>query len=225
MATSHKTAISFQNLHIYVKMTKVSHDASIELNQLCKDSKERIKYRKYCPHCDKEITGNDIIKGYQYAENRYVTLNQDELESIKSDQDKNLTVQYFCKPSEISDILLDRCYYLTPEIESEKDYSMFRKAMSANRVVAICEIVIGNQMELVALFPTKMEIIAFILFYENEINECPVIMQHKTSKDDMDVLKSDITKKTRTFDWSSHFDKYQLRLRKLITDKIPKSAK
>lgn len=80
-------------------------------------------------------------------------LNQDELESIKSEQDKNLAVQYFCKPSEISDILLDRCYYLVPEIESEKDYSMFRKAMSANRVVAICEIVIGNQMELVALFP------------------------------------------------------------------------
>lgn len=203
-------------------MMKVSHDASIELNQLCKDSKKRIKYRKYCPHCDKEITGNDIIKGYQYTENKYVTLNQDELESIKSNQDSNLTVQYFCKSSEISDILLDRCYYLVPEIESEKDYSMFRKAMSANRVVAICEIVIGNQMELVALFSTKREIIAFVLFYESEINECPAIMQHRTFKEDMDVLKSDITQITKPFDWSSHFDKYQLRLRKLIMDKIPK---
>lgn len=222
MATSHKTAISFQNLRISVKMMKVSHDASIELNQLCKDSKERIKYRKYCPHCDKEITGEDIIKGYQYAENRYVTLNQDELESIKSGRDKNLAVQYFCKPSEISDILLDRCYYLVPEIESEKDYSMFRKAMSANRVVAICEIVIGTQMELVALFPIKSEIIAFVLFYENEINECPAIIQHKTPKENMDALKSHITKMTKPFDWSSHFDKYQQRLRKLIMDKIPK---
>lgn len=83
---------------------------------------------------------------------------------------------------------MDRCYYLTPEIESEKDYSMFRKAMSASRVVAICETVIGNQMELVVLFPTKREIIAFILFYENEINECPAIMQHKISKEYMDVL-------------------------------------
>lgn len=203
-------------------MMKVSHDASIELNQLCKDSKERIKYRKYCPHCDKEITGEDIIKGYQHAENKYVTLNHDELESIKSEQDKNLTIQYFCKPSEISDVLLDRCYYLVPEIESEKEYSMLRKAMSANRVVAICEIVIGNQMELVALFQTKREIIAFILFYENEINDCPAIMQHKTSKKNTDVLKSEITKMTKPFDWSSHFDKYQQRLRKLIMDKIPK---
>lgn len=222
MAASHKTAISFQNLHIPVKMIKVSHDASIELNQLCKDSKERIKYRKYCPRCDKEITGDDIVKGYQYAENRYVTLNQDELESIKSDRDKNLAVQYFCKSSEISDILLDRCYYLMPEIELEKDYSMLRKAMSANRVAAICEIVIGNQMELVALFPTKREIIAFVLFYESEINECPSIMQHRISKEDMDVLKSDITKMTKPFDWSSHFDKYQQKLRELIMNKILK---
>lgn len=109
-----------------------------------------------------------------------------------------------------------------PEIESEKDYSMFRKAMSTNRVVAICEIVIGNQMELVTLFPTKREIIAFVLFYENEINECPAIMQHRTSKEDMDILKSDITKMIKPFNWSSHFDKYQLKLRKLIMNKIPK---
>lgn len=223
MATSHKTAISFQNLHISVKMIKVSHDASIELNQLCKDSKERIKYRKYCPHCDKEITSADIVKGYQYAENKYVTINQHELEYIKSEQDKNLTIQYFCKPYEISDILLDRCYYLVPEIESEKECSMLRKAMSVNRVVAICEIVLGTQMELVALFPTKREIIAFVLFYENEINECPAIMQHRISKEDMDVLKSDIIKMTKPFNWSSHFDKYQQRLRKLIVNKIPKS--
>ena len=222
MAASCKTAISFKNLHISVKMIKVNHDANIELNQLCKDSKERIKYRKYCPHCDKEITNTDIIKGYQYAENRYVTLTQDELESLKSDQDKNLTVQYFCKPSEISDILLDRCYYLVPEIESEKDYSMFRKAMSANRVVAICEIALSTQMELVALFPTKREIIAFVLFYENEINECPAIMQHRIPKENMDILKYDIIKMTKSFDWNSHFDKYQVKLRKLITDKIPK---
>lgn len=222
MATSHKTAISFQNLHISVKMMKVSHDASIELNQLCKDSKERIKYRKYCPNCDKEITSTDIVKGYQYAENKYITLNQDELESIKSEQDKNLTIQYFCKPSEISDVLLDRCYYLVPEIESEKEYSVLRKAMSANRVVSICEIVIGTQMELLALFPTKREIIAFVLFYESEINECPAIIQHRTSKEDMDVLKSDIIKITKPFDWSSHFDKYQLKLRKLIVNKVPK---
>lgn len=223
MAASYKTEISFQNLHISVKMMKVSHDASIELNQLCKDSKERIKQRKYCPHCDKEITSDDIIKGYQYAENKYVTLSQEELGSLKSNQDKNLTVQYFCKPSEISDIILDRCYYLVPEMESEKDYSMFRKAMSANKVVAICEIVLGNQMELVALFPTKREIVAFILFYENEINECPMIIQHRVSKDDIDILKNDIAKMTNPFDWRNHFDKYQIKLRKFIMDKIPKN--
>ena len=42
-------------------MLKVSHDSSIELNQLCKDSNERVRYRKYCPSCDKEITNEDIV--------------------------------------------------------------------------------------------------------------------------------------------------------------------
>lgn len=71
-------------------------------------------------------------------------------------------------------------------------------------------------------FQTNREIIAFVLFYESEINECPAIMQHRTSKEDMNVLKSDIAKMTKPFDWSGHFDKYQLKLRKLIMNKIPK---
>ena len=74
-------------------MLKVSHDNSIELNQLCKDSKERVRYKKYCPSCNKEITNDDIIKGYQYAENKYVVLSSSELEDLKSDEDKFLSIK------------------------------------------------------------------------------------------------------------------------------------
>ena len=97
MNASYKTAIQFSNLYIPVKLIKISHDNSIELNQLCKDSKERVRYRKYCPSCDKEITNDDIVKGYCYAENRYIILEQSDIESIINDSDKTLKVEYFCK--------------------------------------------------------------------------------------------------------------------------------
>ena len=222
MNNSYKTANQFQNLYIPVKLIKVSHDSSIELNQLCKDSKERVRYRKYCPSCDKEITNDDIVKGYRYAENRYVILEQSDLESITSDSDKTLNIQYFCKSKEISDLLIDKSYYVIPEMSGEEQYNLLRKAMVSNKVVGIAEIVLGTKQELVALFPNKYCIIATILFYDNDINEFPIMFKHKTKKDELDNLKVAISENTHEFNWSSHFDRFQLRLRELILSRIPK---
>ena len=85
MNASYKTIIKFKDVQIPVKLIKVSHDNSIELNQLCKDSKERVRYRKYCPSCDKEINNSDIIKGYCYSNSpeKYVILSDEDIQSIK----------------------------------------------------------------------------------------------------------------------------------------------
>ena len=222
MNASYKTAIQFSNLYIPVKLIKVNHDSSIELNQLCKDSKERIRYRKYCPSCDKEITNEDIVKGYCYAENRYVILEQSDIDSITTDYDKVLRIQHFCKSREISDLLIDKSYYLIPEMKGEEQYNLLRKAMISNRVVGIAEIVLGTKQELVALFPNKDCVIATILFYENEINELPIMFKHKTKKDELDNLKTVILENTHKFNWFKHRDDFQLRLRELIMSKIPK---
>ena len=224
MNASYKTVIKFKDFYIPVKMLKVSHDSSIELNQLCKDSKERVRYRKYCPSCDKEITNDDIVKGYCYTNSpdKYVILTDEDLKGITTNEDKTLTIEYFCKPREISDLLIDKSYYLIPEIESEKDYQLLKRAMTSNRVVGISEIVLGTKQELVALFANKNCIIATILFYENEINDLPIMFKHKVEKDKLETLKSDIAYNTKEFDWQSHYDKYQLKLRQLIFDKIPK---
>lgn len=203
-------------------MLKISHNNSIELNQLCKDSKERVRYIKFCPSCNKEITNSDIVKGYKYAEDKYIVLEQSDIDSITSNKDRILSIEYFCKPKEISDLLIDRTYYLIPEMESEITYELFRKAMTINRVAAIAEIVLGTKQELVALFANKNCIIATILFYENEINELPIIMKHKIDKQQLENLKQDIIDNTKDFNWNSHYDKYQLKLRELIFEKIPK---
>lgn len=79
-----------------------------------------------------------------------------------------------------------------------------------------------QKQELVALFANKSCIIATILFYENEVNELPIIFNHKVDKDRLDALKTDISDYTKEFNWESHYDKYQLKMRQLILDKIPK---
>ena len=79
MAVAHKGAISFGLVHIPIQLYRTTQDTAISFNQLCKDTHERVKYKKYCPNCDKELKSEDIVKGYQY-ESR---INMSSLESTR----------------------------------------------------------------------------------------------------------------------------------------------
>lgn len=68
MAVAHKGSISMGMVLIPVGLYKTTVDNDIHFNQLEKESKARIKYKKYCSHCGKEVKAEDIIKGYEDTE-------------------------------------------------------------------------------------------------------------------------------------------------------------
>ena len=92
MAVAHKGSISMGLVLIPIGMYKATVDNDIHFNQLEKESKARIKYKKYCNHCGKEVSSSDIIKGYEYEKDKYVVMADDELERIKTKKDKTIHI-------------------------------------------------------------------------------------------------------------------------------------
>lgn len=221
MAVAHKSAISVGLLYIPVRLYKTTRDTSIAFNQLCKDSHERVKYKKYCPSCDKEIKNEDIIKGFEYEKGHYVTFTPDELEKIKSRKDKTIHIEHFAKMSEIDNILFDKDYYLVAEPGAEKPYELLRQALLSKKEVAVAKTVLGTNEDLLVLYPTKECIIAKILFYQEEIQEIPKSQAKvELSKQEIDMAKTLIESMTQKFDISAYHDEYQEKLRDAITTKI-----
>lgn len=62
MAVAHKGSISMGMVLIPVGLYKTTVDNDIHFNQLEKESKARIKYKKYCSHCGKEVQTSDIMR-------------------------------------------------------------------------------------------------------------------------------------------------------------------
>lgn len=221
MAVAHKSAISVGLLYIPVGLYKTTRDTSISFNQLCKDSHERVKYKKYCPSCDKEIKNEDIIKGYEYEKGHYVAFTPDELEKIKSKKDKTIHIIHFAKMSEIDSLYFQKNFYLVPDIGADKAYELLRQALLSKKEVAIAKTVIGTNEELVVLYPTKECLIAKVLYYQEEIQEIPKSqIKVDISKQELDMAKSLIDTMTQKFDISAYHDEYQEKLRQAITTKI-----
>ena len=74
MAVAHKGSISMSLVLIPVGLYKTTVDNDIHFNQLCKEDGSRVKYKKVCSGCGKEIGSGDIVRGFEYEKGKYVTL-------------------------------------------------------------------------------------------------------------------------------------------------------
>lgn len=221
MAVAHKGSISMGLVLIPIGMYKTTVDHNIHFNQLDKESKARIKYKKYCSHCGKEVTTKDIIKGYEYEKDKYVVMTDEELERIKTKKDKTIHIIQFAKMAEVNMIYYDNNYYAIPDTGAEKAYELLRQALLSQKKVAIAKTVMGTNEKLLVLYPTKDGIIVKTLFYHEEIASMPKpIPRMKLDDNELSMAKMLIENMTKPFNAEEFYDEYQARLREAIMQKI-----
>lgn len=221
MAVAHKGSISMGLVLIPIGMYKTTTDNDIHFNQLCKDSKQRIKYKKYCSHCNKEVTTSDIVKGYEYEKDKYVIMSTEDLEKIKTKKDKTIHIIQFAKITEVNMIYYEKDYYAVPEAGAEKAYELLRQSLLAQKKVAIAKTVMGSNEKLLVLYPVKDGIIVKTLFYYDEIAAMPKqVPKMKLDENELNMAKMLIENMTKPFKAEEFHDEYQERLREAIMKKI-----
>ncbi|MGD9724112.1 MAG: Ku protein [Pirellulales bacterium] len=88
---------------------------AVQFNQLHDKCKNRIKYVKTCP-VHGEIPNNEIVKGFEYAKDEYVVMEDGELESLRGKDEKAVDIDAFVKPDAIDPKYFEgRTFYLMPD--------------------------------------------------------------------------------------------------------------
>ena len=221
MAVSHRGAISFGMVHIPVGLYTATQDNDIHFNQLCKEDGSRVKYKKVCAHCGKEVGTDDIVKGFEYEKGKYVTMTEDDFEKSKTEKDKTIHILHFAELGSIRPIYFDKTYHAVPEQGGDKAYELLRRAMKEEGKVAIAKTVIGTKQKLMALVPTDEGILAETLFFADEVKEAPKeIPQPEVSQEELSMAKTLIDAMVRPFEPQAYKDEYQARLWEIIQQKI-----
>lgn len=221
MAVSHKGAISFGLVYIPVALYTATQDNDIHFNQLCKDDHSRVRYKKVCASCGKEVGAKDIIKGFEYEDGKYVTVSDDEFERIKTEKDKTIQILHFTDLSSIRPIYYDKTYHAVPENGGEKAFELLRIAMKDENKVAIAKTVMGNSETLLCILPTDDGILIEKMFYDDEIKEIPKdFAKSQVNEAELTMAKTLIGSMNKAFEPAAYKDNYQERLRELIAQKI-----
>lgn len=221
MAVSHRGAISFGMVHIPVGLYTATQDNDIHFNQLCKEDGSRVKYKKVCAGCGKEIGSGDIVKGFEYEKGKYVTLTDDDFEKAKSEKDKTIHILHFTDIQNIRPIYFDKTYHALPEQGGDKAFELLRRAMKDENKVAVAKTVIGTKEKLLALIPTDDGILIETLFFAEEVKEAPKDVGHPTVQEaELTMAKTLINAMVQPFRPEQYKDEYKEKLWEIINKKI-----
>ena len=221
MSVSHRGAISFGMVHIPVGLYTATQDNGIHFNQLCKEDGSRVRYKKVCAHCGKEVGTEDIVKGFEYEKGKYVTMTDEDFEKAKTAKDRTIHILHFAELSGIRPIYFDKTYHAVPEQGGDKAFELLRRAMKEEGKVAIAKTVIGTKQKLMALIPTDSGILAETLFFADEVKEAPKeIQQPSVSDAELSMAKMLVNAMVQEFQPQEYKDEYQARLWEIIQQKI-----
>lgn len=221
MAYSFKGSISFGLVYIPVILQSTVKNNDINFNLLDRNTKSRIKYKKTCLACDgKEVSPEDIVKGYEYQKGKYVIFEAEDFERIKTPKDKNITIESFVLLSEIDPIYYDKPYYVIPT-GAEKSFKVLLDAMEKTNKVAIAKTVLGTKESLVAIRSKDGKMLLNTMFFADEVTEDPAKnINTGYSEKELSLAETIIDSMSETFDIGKYKDEYRERVLKAIEEKV-----
>lgn len=213
-----KGSISFGLVNIPVKVCGAVEAGQVSFNQVHELCKTRIRYQKYCPQCDKEVTGEEIIKGYQVP-GGIITVTDNDLASIPLPTLKTIELDGFIKEEQVDPMYFQKPYYLLPE-KSDKAYWLLYHSLKESRKVGIARFAVHSREHLALVRPASNALALCTLYYPEEIravNEIPLLPDTKH----MELAMNLIEQQTIEFNPEMYQDRYREAMVKMLEGKQP----
>lgn len=219
-------AISFGLVNVPVKLYSAVSRKTVRFHQLHEKTGGRIKQKRVDAQTDEEVPYEEIVKGYEIGDDRYVVITPEELESLDPEKTRTIDIIDFVDLEEIDPIFYDHPYYLAPGQGAEKPYNLLREAMERVGKVAIAKVVIRSKESLVAIRAAGPLLSMSTMLFHDEVVSPDAIDElpdeekaAKVSKREVEMAEQLIGSLTAEFDPTKYRDEYRDRVLDLIERK------
>ena len=165
--------ISFGLVSIPVKLYSATQaSAGISFNLLHAKCGTRLKQQYVCPKDNEIVSREEMVKGYEFAKDQYVTFSAPELKALEEKATQTIEIAEFVPMSKIDPVYFDKPYYLGAEKGGEKAYRLLCQAMRDTGRCGLARYAARGKQYLVLLRPTTDEpggLVMQQLLYADEV--------------------------------------------------------
>ena len=199
-------------------------EGDIHFHQLHAECHHRIHYEKVCPIHGK-VEQDEIVSGYEYQRGKYVEIEPEELDALRSTNEKAYVIDSFVEYDDLNPLYFDgRMYYLIPaNAEATEAYQVLTSALAKENRWGIGHLVMSGKDQIAAVRSQGQVLLMAMLNYESELRDSqdfePIQTKLPTRQVSLavDLIQSWSEKK---FNFKKYEDQYRNRLAELIEQKV-----
>jgi len=166
-----KGSISFGLVNIPVTLHGAVTPETLRFRQIDRRSKAPVKEKRVSERTGQEVPWDDVVKGYEYEDGRYVLLEDDELRGANVKATQTIDIVQFARREEIDPLFFETPYYVAPGKGGAKGYALLREALRESDRVGIAKVVVRFRQHVAALMPQGRLLVLELLRYGHEIRD------------------------------------------------------
>ncbi|MXW09061.1 MAG: Ku protein [Gammaproteobacteria bacterium] len=218
------SSISFGLVTIPVKLFATSKSgARVSFNWIDRKTGVRVRQQYFNPDNNQVVPKDDMVKGYQFAKNRFVVFEPDELKVLEQPKTDAIEIAEFVPAEQVERVYFDRAYYLGPDRGGARAYRLLAAALEQTGRVAVARFATRGKQYLVMVRPYRDGLMLEQLRYETEVrswDEVPV-EEGEINRAELDLAVQMIEQRTaEEFQPDDYKDEVRERQLELIQQKI-----
>ena len=223
-----KASINFGLVSIPVELL-TAEDKHREHSFHMLDSKDngRIRYKRVNENTGREVDWDDIVKGIEVKEGKYIIFTEEDLKDLQSEANRNLEIDRFIEKSSVSPLIFETPYYLAPTKGGEKAYTLLERALNKSEKYGIVQAVLRGKQQLGLIFSQDGVLVFETIRYADELKEPQQVVSFskvKVSDKEISMAERLISEMTDTFDLTRYKDTYEEKLQEAINRKLKNKA-
>lgn len=159
--------IAFGLVNVPIKLYSATESKTVHFHEVHLRDGARVEHRRICPKHD-EVPYEEVVKGYEVGDGKYVVLDKDEVKAAAGDRGKVIHVEEFVCAPDIDPVFHEKTYYVGSR-DDEDAYRLLHAALHRTKRAGIGRLSFHDREYLVAIRALDDVIALHTLRFHDEV--------------------------------------------------------
>jgi DNA end-binding protein Ku len=215
-------SLSFGLVNVPVGLFSATEDHEVHFHQFERGTSDRVRNKRVNERTGDEVDYDDIVKGAEIDDGKYVIITPEELESVEPGRSRTIDINDFVEAADIDPVYYQRTYYLAPTDDTaKKPYALLVQAMEKADRIGIATFVMRGKQYLAAVRPVDNILVLSTMYFADEVRNPRKELDNLPARSaargkDLDMAVNLIEAMTSEWDPKNYRDTYTERVKKLV---------
>ena len=217
-----KGSISFGLVYIPIAVYPATREEKLSFRQLRATDLSPIKYKKVAEADSKEVSADQIVKGFEYERGSYVVLKEEDFAKVKIESTHSIDITDFVELQQVDPKFFYKPYFLEPQKGGEKAYALLHRALAGTGKIGIAKVVISNREYLASVKPDGLFLVLELMHFASEVLTPEELNRPKMDLNEKELKMAQALIESMSGAWEP--DKYRDEYRNAVMEMIEQKA-